>query len=248
MPVNEQNRKAFRVIVTGDRDDWNMVAPADGGPEVEWQSVPVLQYERLPVPADLMDRLSLKPVEWIIFTSPRSVRFWSETLLESGYELPVETRVACLGDRTAQVASEDGFTVDFSPKEPGTDGFLEEFEAGTRAVHQSVLIPAAEGGRPKLKERLSQLGFEVTWLPLYRTMPREDIAESLSAEDLQKADAIVFTSPSSVDAIMEQVQVPPDIRVLAIGGFTGHHLEKKGFVRPRLLPNGDFSRIGEVLC
>src|SRR4051812_5678316 len=106
--------KSYRVIVTGDRDDWT---PAEvGGPTIHFKSVPVLEYERLPVKEELLERLmDQKPVEWIIFTSPRSVRFWSETLLEKGYELPVETRVACLGERTSQVAGEDGYTVDFCP-------------------------------------------------------------------------------------------------------------------------------------
>jgi len=237
--------KTYRVIVTGDRDDW---APVNSeGIGLEWKSIPVLRYERLSVKPDILERLSNKPVEWIIFTSPRAVRFWSETLLESGYELPVETRVACVGDRTSEAAEADGYSVDFKPREPGTDGFLDEFETRTR-TGMTFLIPAAEGGRPKLKDRLRQLGCEVTWIPLYRTSARDDLSADLSEQDLANANAIVFTSPSSVDAVLEQFALPDSIQVLAIGGFTGRHLETKGFVRPRLLPGGDFSRIAEVLC
>ncbi len=237
--------KTYRVIVTGDRDDW---APLESeGTRVQIQSLPVLRYERLPIAPDLLERwMSQKPVEWVVFTSPRAVRFWSETLLESGYELPVETRVACLGERTSEVAGADGYSVDFCPREPGTDGFLEEFEKANRPA--SVLIPAAEGGRAKLKERLRQLGYEVAWAPLYRTSARTDLASALSEQELQATDAVVFTSPSSVDAFLDQFTLPDSVQVLAIGGFTGRHLEDRGFVRPRLLPNGDFSRIGEVLC
>ncbi len=234
--------KTTRVIVTGDREDWNAVS-ARG---IQWKSVPVLRYERLPVKEALLETQSVKPAEWIIFTSPRAVQFWSETLLAHGYEFPVETRVACLGEKTAEVAAADGFTVDFSPREPGTDGFLEEFERGERS-QATVLIPAAEGGRPKLKEHLRSRGFDVVWIPLYRTLTRDDAADFLTAAELEAADAIVFTSPSSVDAWLTHFAIPDRARIIAIGGFTGRHLESRGILRPSLLPEGDFARIGEVL-
>lgn len=235
--------KHYRVWVTGDREDWEkQEIPA----HIECKSLPVLEYERLPVKPELLERLSVKPADWIIFTSPRSVTFWVQTLLAAGWELPVETRVACMGSKTAEAANEVGFTVDFEPREPGTDGFLDEFEQQHRGG--SVIIPAAEGGRPKLRDRLKKLGFEVTWIPLYRTLPRQDLAETLMAEPLGDADAIVFTSPSSVDAVLDLVDLPENLQVLAIGSFTGHHLEQRGFVRPRLLPQGDFTKLGEVLC
>jgi uroporphyrinogen-III synthase len=236
--------KTYRVLVTGERDDWTSLENPSTAKHIEWKSIPVLQYERLLIPESLLERLSQKPFEWIVFTSPRAVRFWSETLLEGGYDLPVETRVACLGERTAEFAEEDGYSVDFQPKEPGTDGFLEEFEKNRPG---SVLIPASEIGRTKLRDRLKQLGFEVAWVPLYRTFARPSLADCLSSEDLAQSDAILFTSPSSVDSVLDQFSLPDSIQVLAIGGFTGRHLESRGFVRPRLLPNGDFSRIAEVL-
>ncbi len=238
-------QKTTRVIVTGDRDDWNALP----GSAIQWKSVPVLRYERLPVKDTLLENLSLRPAEWIIFTSPRAVAFWTETLLAHGAEFPVETRVACLGEKTAEVAAADGFTVDFSPKEPGTDGFLEAFEGGERAsgAGARILIPAAEGGRSKLKEHLKRRGYAVDWFPLYRTLTREDAADFLTEAELLEADAIVFTSPSSVDAFMSHFEVPDHARIIAIGGFTGRHLESRGVQRPHLLPEGDFRRISEVL-
>lgn len=234
--------KTTRVIVTGDRDDWSSVSSRG----IQWKSVPVLRYERLPVKPALLETQSAKPAEWIVFTSPRAVQFWSETLLAHGYEFPVETRVACLGEKTAEVAAADGFTVDFRPREPGTDGFLAEFGRGERPP-ATVLIPAAEGGRPKLKEHLKARGFDVIWIPLYRTSTREDAADFLTGEELESADAIVFTSPSSVDAWLTHFEIPDRARIIAIGGFTGRHLETKGIMRPSLLPEGDFGRIAEVL-
>jgi uroporphyrinogen-III synthase len=58
---------------------------------------------------------------------------------------------------------------------------------------------------------------------------------------------ILFTSPSSVEAFTSCFKIPRDMRVGSIGRFTAEHLVRKG-IRPHLLPNGDFERIGEILC
>jgi uroporphyrinogen-III synthase len=238
--VNE-NPNHFQVLVTGEREDWGPM----GAEPIEWKSLPVLRFERLSVSTDFLEHISRKPPEWIVFSSPRAAAFWSETLLATGYELPAETRVACLGNRTAQAAEESGFDVDFAPHEPGTEGFLKAFERTARP--SSVLIPAAEGGRRRLGDRLRELGFEVNWFSLYRTLPRTDVAAQWIQLGAASARAIVFTSPSSVDAVLDVCELPPAMKVIAIGAFTGQHLEKRGFLRPPLLPSGDFSRIQEVL-
>ena len=49
-----------------------------------------------------------KPFDWIIFTSVRAVRFWSDFLLEQGIDFPIETQVACIGETTAHAAEMDG--------------------------------------------------------------------------------------------------------------------------------------------
>lgn len=235
------SKKHFQILVTGERDDWGPL----GEEPIEWKSIAVLSFERILVSTEFLEQISRKPPEWIIFSSPRAAAFWSETLLSTGYELPVETRVACIGSRTAVAAEESGFDVDFTAREPGTEGFLESFEKTARP--SSVLIPAAEGGRRRLAEQLREWGFEVNWFSLYRTLPRTDIAEQWAQVRGSEAQAIVFTSPSSVDAVLDVCELPPEMKVVAIGAFTGKHLEQRGFVRPSLLPSGDFSRIREVL-
>ncbi len=231
----------LQVLVTGEREDWGPL----GTESIDWKSLSVLRFERILVTNEFLEQIARKPPEWVVFSSPRAAAFWSETLLATGYELPVETRVACVGSRTALAAEESGFDVDFTAREPGTEGFLESFEKTARPT--TVLIPAAEGGRRRLGERLRELGFEVQWFSLYRTLPRTDIAAQWARLEATAAQAIVFTSPSSVDAVLDVCELPPAMKVIAIGAFTAQHLEQRGFVRPSLLPSGDFSRIREVL-
>jgi len=243
----------IRIIVTGEHEDLDARFPSElghRGMPLEWVSVPVLKFERLAVGEDVVRELVDNPVDWMIFTSQRSVKFWAEVLLEHGVDFPIQTQIACIGEKTAEVANQDGFTPDFYPTEPGTEKFLEEFEAlvVTNSLKPRVFIPMAEAGRFKIRDHLRELGCEVRTLPLYRTLPREDISKFISQEEVSQSSMILFTSPSSVDAFVSQFSIPSDVRIGSIGKFTGDYLSKKGFSDYHLLPQGDFERIGEILC
>ncbi len=242
----------IRIIVTGEYQDLDSKFPSElghRGTPLEWIAVPVLRFERLPVSPELVRNLEEHPSDWILFTSQRSVHYWAELLMELGIDFPVQTQVACIGEKTAEAASQDGFTPDFYPTEPGSEKFLEEFEdlLSNSQIKPSVFIPMAEGGRPLISDRLKTLGCSVTVLPLYKTFPRDDIGRFLTQEDIAKSSMILFTSPSSVDAFVRQFSIPEGVAVGSIGRFTSEHLQKKG-ISSQLLPEGDFERIGEILC
>jgi len=241
----------LRIIVTGEHQDLDAKFPTElghRGTPLEWIAVPVLRFERLPVDPAIIHNLCEHPSDWILFASQRSVHFWAELLLEQGADFPIQTQVACIGEKTAEAASNDGFTPDFYPTEPGSEKFLEEFEEllSNSSIKPSLFIPMAEGGRTAVAERLKELGCSVTVLSLYKTFPREDIGRFLSQEDLQRSSMVLFTSPSSVDAFLTQFQIPDGMPVGSLGKFTSDYLEKKGF-SSQILPEGDFERIGEIL-
>jgi len=115
----------LKIFVTGEHEDLETRAPrALEGRPLQWTQLAVLRFDRLPIEPELVEKLVREPMGWIIFTSPRAVRFWSEVLLENGVDFPLETQVACIGEATAEAASGDGFTPDFYPTEPGTEKFL----------------------------------------------------------------------------------------------------------------------------
>ena len=244
-------KEFLRILVTGESAEDDASLPREAaGRALEWTALGVLAFERIVVPPALVIGIATEPFGWVVLASPRAVRFFGELLLENGIELPPETRVACLGARTAEAAASDGFTPDFVPTEPGSEGFLAEFEArlGRAGARPSVLLPAAEGGRLAIRDRLAALGCPVHRLSLYRSLPRTDLAAQLPEGALSAFGAIVFTSPSSVDALLSQFDLPPGVRVLSLGTFPGEHLARRGVGDVRVLPHGDYQRIGEVLC
>lgn len=246
MPVHK------KIIVTGEHNDSGNRYPSVDrlGNTLLWQEVPVLDFERLAIERTFFDQMVQKPFDWIIFTSVRSVRFWSELLLENGMDFPIETQVACIGETTAHAAEMDGYHPDFYPTEPGSEVFLEEFEdlLSNRSDKPRVLVPAALGGRTTISDRLRSLGCEVVRLPVYQTKPRADIKTHLSQKDLDEAALVLFTSPSSVDAVSALFDIHNKVKVGSMGSFTKTHLELKGISKVLLLPEGDFQKVGDILC
>ena len=243
--------KPLKILVTGDRarsrDRSALPLQLDSRP-VEWLEVPVLTFKPLPVAAETLQRLADQPADWIFFTSPRAVRFWGEAWMEMGNDFPTATQVACIGDVTAEAASQDGFTADFCPSEPGSEKFLEEFEAVLADMNQKprIVIPMAQGGWLTIAQRLSELGCAVEVIPLYRSEPRADVGMSLTQKEVAAVDGFLFTSPSSVEAFLSHFQVGPRAKVFAIGSYTESALVKHGLGQVKKIPGSDINRIKEV--
>ncbi len=239
--------KPLRILVTGERN--HGVLPRNVGSQaVEWTELPVLNFTRIPVAAETLKRLSDTPTDWIFFTSPRAVRFWMETWLESGVDFPTETHVGCIGQATAEAAAQDGFPADFCPEEAGSESFLQEFELviAAQARKPSVVIPLAQGGRLLIAQRLSELGCHVEVITLYRSEAKTDLLHNFSQTELEKMDGVLFTSPSSVEAFLSHFQIPEKAKVFAIGSFTQGALLKLGYPQVKIIPASDINRISEV--
>jgi len=248
-------RKAYRIILTGDREDLYSRVPSENprdGVPLEWVQVPVLEFEKIPVEKEvLLEAVDKdKPFEWVMFTSSRAVRFFREELDRHGLQLPAYTQVACIGEQTARVAAEYGFQPDFFPKEAGSEKFLDGFEQmwAENSRKPRILLPMAESGRATVRERLTDIGCCVLWIPLYRTKGREDMTGMMNQSELSDAELVLFTSPSSVDAFLATYSLPDGIKIGAIGSYTAASLEKRGIAHIRTLPEADFRKIDELLC
>ncbi len=224
----------MKIVITGSHEDWLADAPTrlGDGRAIAWASAEVLHYEPLPVAKDVLARIADEPYEWIVFTSRRAVAYFVEALRTSSRQLPIETQVACIGERTAQEASDVGFTPDFYPTSPGSEDFLAEFAdlLSNRQERPTVVITAADGGRMLIPQTLREWGCTVTMVPLYRTTARKDAAEQLASAGLADASAVLFTSPSSVAAVLDTAALPKTAARFAIGTFTQTALEKRGIV------------------
>ena len=233
------------IIITGAPEDLLPRLPekTEDGKELDWTVVPVLRFEKLKYEKEVANKIANRYFDWVILASVRGVRFFSELLLENEIELPPETRVAVMGQRTKELAELDGFTPDFCPSLPGTETFIEEFPKGPF----KLLFASALEGRKTLMDKMKEDGSEIQHLALYSTLGIHPI-QSISQQQLSDASLILFTSPSSFDAFTDSFEIPRKTKIGCLGQYTFDHLTRKGISGHRKLPEGDFRKIGDILC
>jgi uroporphyrinogen-III synthase len=224
----------MKVVVTGEREGLpkNLVVR---GEAVEILQLEVLRYEEVEVDPSQRAALFAAPPDWIVFTSPRAVDIWKTAI--GG--LPKGSRLAAIGRATGEKL---GAAAAFVPRQSGSESFFDEFRAKEPVRGKRFLFPGAEQGRTYLPERLAEEGGEVERLVLYRSVAKED------GDPCPKdAAAVVFTSPSSVEALLARGPLPSGAALVSMGKFTSDCLRKKGMSRFKEIPGGDLARLGEVL-
>lgn len=186
-------------------------------------------------------RLEVWP-DWVIFVSSNAVRGLEQALSGSGLPQAGRSRVraAAVGSRTALEAGKHGWQVELVPSKESAEGLL-ELMSRMEMRGRRVWIPAGnrEGSaRGVLPETFKERGADVQVLLVYETCDR-----ALSADDearLNEAEpgAIVFHSPSAVEAVFSKV-APASVRrwqnalLLAIGASTAARAREMGLDRVR---------------
>ncbi len=169
----------------------------------------------------------LDDYDWIVFSSARAVAAVTQALDVP----PTRTRVAVVGESTADMLRLEGWPVHLTASEFGADGLVAEFSARDLLRNKRVLYPAASIARSTLPEGLGRLGAQVDRVVAYRT-----VRASLdgSQTDSRSLHAVTFTSPSAVVGLHKAIGGPAFDRVfqgipaVAIGPTTAEALLQLG--------------------
>lgn len=157
---------------------------------------PIQKNQRLSACLEKLDTY-----DWIIFTSNVTVEtFFS--FVEGEALLP---KIAVIGKKTAKVLNERGLPVAFVPSAYVAEVFVDEFlprvGRGSR-----VLIPKGNLAREYIADSLSKAGAIVDEVVIYETyLPEESKAKLVEMLKGGELDILTFTSPSTVDHLMEVV-------------------------------------------
>lgn len=163
--------------------------------------------------ADALARLDT--FDWLIVTSPNGARRVAGALAARPIGRP---HVAAVGTATEDAL---GRSADLVPADQIAEGLLAEFPEG----EGRVLLVQAESARPVLAEGLTSHGWRVLPVAAYRTEVASDslmadAAWQAAREQAMLADAVVFTSGSTVRGWVRAVgSVTPPVAV-AIGPAT----------------------------
>jgi uroporphyrinogen-III synthase/ribosomal protein S18 acetylase RimI-like enzyme len=163
---------------------------------------------------------SLGSGDWLVFTSPNGASRVDRADVSAG------VRIACIGPGTEARAEALGFAVDLVPERSIAEGILEVFPAPP-ASGGRVVLARAESARSVLPDELRTAGWRVDDVASYRTIAVAiDDADRDACRD---ADAVAFTSGSTVTHLLDQVGVdglPPV--VAAIGPATAEMAADRG--------------------
>ncbi len=186
----------------GQAKSFSQLVEMYGGIPVE---IPLIAFRPIERNKCLQEYLeALDTYDWIIFTSNTTVETFFSFIDDSAKQ--VLPKVAVIGKKTEGVLKKRGIPVDFVPSVYVAEAFVEEF---LPYIHKGsrVLIPKGNLAREYIASSLAEAGADVHEVVIYETyMPDESrtaLAGMLADNEL---DILTFTSPSTVDHLMDVVK------------------------------------------
>jgi uroporphyrinogen III methyltransferase/synthase len=152
----------------------------------------------------------LATYEWGVFTSPNGARYFLEEVLRRCRDVRAlgPMKFACLGPATAREVEKFHLEVTLQPDVATADALTDTLIAHDSLENLRVLVVTGSRNSDQLPHRLeSEVRAIVDTFQVYRTdltdLSRDPAAESFRA---QGADAIAFTSASTVESFVQQAK------------------------------------------
>ena len=162
---------------------------------------------------------------WVVFTSASGVRVWWARAKALGVGAP-DARVAVVGDSTAAALAERGIQVDLVPDPFTTAALGEAFPKGKGRV----LLARADIATESLEDVLRAKGWEPVRVDAYRVRAATAVPEEARrAIEQQEVDAVVFTSPSTVEGYLSLAVAARRPPAVCIGPVTAAAAVRVGF-------------------
>ncbi len=215
------------VVVTRAREQASGVRARLESLGAEVIELPAIEIE----PVDItLPRLA--DFEWLVFTSANGVAaFFDRGLAPAGADgrALAGLRIAAIGPGTARELTARGINTDLVPERFIAESLLEAFPDPS-APDARVLIARAEQARDVLPAGLTERGYRVEILPVYRTVRASPAPAVLERVRTGAVDAITFTSSSTVDNLCDLLGAVPDPQpvVVSIGPVTSETARARG--------------------
>lgn len=209
---------------------------------IEVIPLPVIATHTLPFdwPAGILP----EQVDWVVFSSAVGVTSFFERLSQLGIALSEMTRIAAVGEKTADELKDRGCRVDHLPAESYGQILFEELAISVVHKGQTVLYPRAVDVNFDPAELFAQRGINYHSLICYETVSQK-LNESV-VQKLSDKDYILFTAPSTVRSYHEQFG-PPTAKAIAIGNSTGSEMWKLGWAGFSWLSKPDINLVLEYI-
>ncbi|MDF7798481.1 uroporphyrinogen-III C-methyltransferase [Pontiellaceae bacterium B1224] len=184
-----------------------------------------VQYPLIKLKTRYEDAQKLAPIgsyDWVVLTSPTSVRCFMELLKNTQTDLRNIPRLMVCGKGTADELKPHGLYVDALPENGYSAEGLMEVARNEIEPDDQILRLRADKAGPQLAEDLRKLGAEVDDFIIYNNEP-------IVHDELPNFDAVFFASASGVESFLVQwgFQSLENKTIVVIGSPTAHALEKQ---------------------
>lgn len=173
--------------------------------------------------AGALEHLRAGRFRWLVVTSATTV----DVLVGHGVQVPEGTRVAAVGETTANALQLAGYPVHFVPSDHSARGLVKEWPGAPG--DGEVLVPQSEIAEPTLVSGLRERGVEALFVSAYRTVgvaaPTSVIADVADG----RIQALLVSSGSVARQIAEQfAPLPSSTVVVCIGPRTAFDARAAG--------------------
>ncbi|MBJ7433918.1 MAG: uroporphyrinogen-III synthase [Microbacteriaceae bacterium] len=170
------------------------------------------------------DSLAAGSYDWIVLTSATTV----DVLQHHKVEIPERTRVAAIGETTAQALLFANIRVDFvPPTDNSSRGFISSLPGGF--TESTILVPHSETSEPILAAGFDQRGIDATFVSAYRTVGVPIPADVRARVHSGDITAILVSSGSVARQLAEQLSpIPKSTAVICIGPRTTFDAQQAG--------------------
>jgi uroporphyrinogen III methyltransferase/synthase len=195
----------------------------------------------------------LDAYDWVFFTSENGVRYFFSMLQSLGKDIRAlgNARIAAVGSGTDLRLQAFHLHADFVPSAFRGEVLLREFRE--QEAHSGLRILRVRGDRAPttLEDGLRQAGAEVDTVMAYHIRPTQVRPDVLDAITGDGADAISFTSGSSVESfetLIPEHGLHATVPAYCIGPITASVAEKAGWQRVVIAPVSTVAGLVEALA
>lgn len=167
----------------------------------------------------LTQELASNQFDWIIFTSPQSVRFFfEENSLNQN-----KAKIAVVGSGTKKALEDKGISVDFIPSQFTAKQLAKEIQL---IANSHIFIPRSALAKNDIVEILEERACKVTTLSVYQNTEVKYATKDINKLKLESIDFITFTSGSAVESYIVNGLTPYTAKTICIGPETAKVAEK----------------------
>ena len=199
-----------RIVLTRDKDGTSRLSARLGELGADVMEIPLLE-----VTADLEGDRAIEvfkefaTYEWLVFTSRNGVRFFFEAFFRAYDDIRSLgfIRIAAVGKGTAEALTELHLRADLLAPRATSASLAEALSEQATLDNLKILVITGNRNREDLLEALWEQRAIVDTLRVYATGFRNLAGDSVAARfRAEGADAVIFASPSAVQAFGEQAE------------------------------------------